>query len=142
MIWKRKFTINNLNNREPNCLNTNLGIKFSDFGDDFIKATMPVDHRTIQPYGILHGGASASLAETIGSVASLLCIPENLNRVPVGIEINASHLKSVSQGMVTATARPVRIGRNLHVWNIEIRNEDEDLICISRLTTMIIDKQS
>lgn len=141
MIWKREFTIKKLNsNRKPN-LTTNLGIEYSDFGDDFLSATMPVDERTIQPYGILHGGASASLAETVGSVASILCIPADKNLIPVGVELNANHLKSVTKGLVTAKAKPIKIGNRLHVWNIEITNDKNELICVSRLTTMIIEKR-
>lgn len=140
-IWQRKFTIIKLNQaRIPN-LTTLLGIQYLDYGDDYLSATMPVDERTVQPYGILHGGASVALAETLGSVASSLCIPEDQNKVPVGVEINANHLKSVSNGIVTGKAFPVRLGKKLHVWNIEIRNENLELVCVSRLTTMIIDKK-
>lgn len=141
MIWKREFTIKNLNNaRIPN-LTTHLGINYLDYGDDFLRATMPVDERTIQPYGILHGGASASLAETLGSVASMLCIPADKNLIPVGVELNVNHLKSVTSGLVTAKAKPIKIGRRLHVWNIEITNVNDELIAVSRLTTMIIEKK-
>lgn len=142
MIWKREITIEKLNNRWCESLNSLLDIKFIEFGPDYIVASMPVDERTIQPYGMLHGGASVVLAETIGSVASLYCIPQDENKIPVGIEINASHVKSVMKGdVVIATARPFRLGKSLHIWNIEIKNTNGEIICVSRLTTMIINKR-
>ena len=141
MIWKRKIDIESLNTSREKSLVEHLGIEYTQFGDDFLEATMPVDHRTKQPYGILHGGASVALAETLGSVASSLCIPADENTIPVGIEINANHLKSVSRGKVIGKATPVRIGRSLHVWNIEIRNDKDELTCVSRLTCMIIEKK-
>jgi uncharacterized protein (TIGR00369 family) len=141
MIWKRTFSITDLNKNRTQSHVNHLGIEFDNFGDDWLSAKMPVDHRTIQPYGILHGGASVSLAETVGSVASLLCLPDNSNRIPVGLEINANHLKIVTKGNVTAIATPISIGNMVHVWNIEIQNEKKQLICIARLTIMIIDKK-
>ncbi|MDZ4709481.1 MAG: hotdog fold thioesterase [Saprospiraceae bacterium] len=138
-IFKFRPTLEQLNDRFENTLGEVLGIQIIALGEDSITATMPVDRRTHQPLGLLHGGASAALAETLGSIASLLCIDQP-NTYPVGIEINANHLTSVSSGFVTATARPFKIGRTLHVWNIEIRNEKEELICISRLTVMLITK--
>lgn len=142
MIWKREFTINSINSRKGDNLNKLLDIKFVEKGEDYLIAEMPVDERTIQPAGILHGGASAVLAETVGSVASMFCIPEDENKIPVGIEINANHLRSVLKGgKVIAKGTAVKIGRNLHVWNIEIKDASENLICVSRLTTMIIDKR-
>ena len=117
-----------------------LGIEFLEIGDDFISARMPVDHRTHQPMGILHGGASVALAETLGSVASTLLI--DLNRYNcVGIEINANHLKTVRNGYVTGKATPIHIGKKTHIWEIKINNESNDLVCISRLTAMIIERK-
>lgn len=141
MIWKTKFTINDLNGSDSESLLTNLGIEFTEFGDQHLSASMPVDKRTIQPYGILHGGASATLAETVGSVASRLCLDPDKNLVPVGIELNISHLKSVTKGKVTAIANPIRLGKSLHVWNIDIKNEEGKAISSARLTTMIIKKR-
>ena len=117
-----------------------LGIEFLEIGDDFISARMPVDHRTHQPMGILHGGASVALAETLGSVASTLLI--DLSRYNcVGIEINANHLKTARNGYVTGKATPIHIGKKTHIWEIKINNESNDLVCISRLTAMIIERK-
>jgi len=122
-----------------NTMSDHLGIEFTGVGEDFIRAKMPVDHRTRQPFGILHGGASAALAETLGSVASSLHI--DLNKAyPVGLEINANHIRSVSEGYVYGTARPLHLGRRTHVWDIQIVNEDKKLVCVSRLTVMIVAK--
>jgi 1,4-dihydroxy-2-naphthoyl-CoA hydrolase len=137
-IWKTEFTLEGLNQSGANTLGEHIGIEFIDAGDDFLTARMPVDQRTVQPFGILHGGASVSLAETLGSVASVLCIDITKNRA-VGLEINANHLKAVPSGsFVTGTVKPVRIGKSIHVWNIEIRNPKGELSCISRLTVAII----
>lgn len=140
MIWKQQFTIEGLNALSVNTLNENLGIEFIEIADDYLTAKMPVDNRTIQPLGLLHGGASVSLAETIGSVASALCLDDLERKSTVGLEINASHLKGVRSGYVFGKATPVRIGRNIHVWNIEIRDEEENLVCVSRLTLAIVDR--
>ena len=114
-----------------------LGIEFTDIGDDHLSARMPVDHRTHQPFGILHGGASAALAETLGSVAANLSIDQNHDYC-VGLEINANHVKSVKDGWVTGTARPIHIGARTHIWEIRINNSDDQLVCISRLTMAVI----
>ena len=117
-----------------------LGIEFLEASKEYIKASMPVDHRTVQPFRLLHGGASVTLAETLGSIAGQLHAGEN--KMVVGIEINANHLKSVIEGQtVFGVTKPVRIGRNIQVWNIEITNEDDQLICISRLTLAVVDKK-
>ena len=116
-----------------------LDIRFTEVGADFIKATMPVDHRTHQPYGLLHGGASCVLAETLGSIASAKVIdPEKF--ICVGIEINANHIRSVRTGLVTGITTPIHIGASTHVWDIKIFDEREKLICISRLTIAILKK--
>jgi len=139
VIWKQKATLEGLNTMNHNTLGSALDIQFTEIGNDYIVATMPVGAKTVQPFRILHGGASVALAETLGSVASTLCI-ENLNAFTgVGLEINANHLKSVREGAtVTGTCRPVRVGRQVHVWQIEIRDEKSDLICVSRLTVAIV----
>lgn len=141
MIWKNPITIQGLNAITQDTLVSHLGIEFIDFGDDFLKAKMPVDKRTIQPMGLLHGGASVSMAETMGSLASVCCIDFTTHDA-VGIEINANHLSSVTSGCVTGTVTPIRIGRTIHVWNIDIRDENGKAICISRLTIAIIAKRS
>ena len=130
-----KATLDELNALNPNTLAESLGIKFTEIGENFIRAKMPVDHRTVQPYGILHGGASVALAETLGSVAAQITV--GFDRPCVGVEINANHLKSVTTGFVHGTAKPIRLGKNVHVWNIEILDDQENLICVSRLTVLI-----
>jgi 1,4-dihydroxy-2-naphthoyl-CoA hydrolase len=115
-----------------------LGIEFVEITAEFIKAKMPVDHRTKQPFGLLHGGASVVLAETIGSIAALLAVPDINHYKGVGVEINANHLKSARGGYVVGTCIPLRIGKTLHVYDIKIHDEAEQLICASRLTVAIL----
>ena len=142
MIWKQPVNLEFLNQMSLNTLNQALGIIFTGFGDDYLTAIMPVNHNTVQPFRILHGGASVCLAETLGSVASMLCI-EDLNKsISVGLEINANHLRGVKEGeTVTGTCTPIRIGRSVHVWQIEIKDQAGQLSCISRLTVSIIEKR-
>jgi len=116
-----------------------LDIRFTVIGDDYLKATMPVNTTTKQPYGLLHGGASAALAETIGSVASSLCINPD-KQICVGIEINCNHIRGKKDGIVTATATPLHIGASTHVWDIKITDERDKLVCVSRLTVAILKK--
>jgi len=139
MIWKMKPSLDILNQSSKNTMVEYLDIVFSNIGDDFLEATMPVSHKTVQPFRILHGGASVALAETLGSVASNIIVsPENLQIV--GLEINANHLKSAKEGQtVTGKVSPIRIGRKIHVWQIEIRDEQEKLCCISRLTVAVLE---
>lgn len=129
MIWQKNFDIAALQARCKGTLCDNLGRIFTEVGDDYITATMPVDQRTKQPAGLLHGGASVALAESLGSIASLMCIKSD-DKMPVGIEINANHLKSVQSGIVTGRVTPIRRGKNIHVWNIDIVNEQGDLVCV------------
>jgi len=120
-----------------NTMVEHLGIVFTDIREDSLTATMPVDHRTLQPYGLLHGGASVALAETLGSVAAHLSV-DSSRYLTVGLEINANHIKSARSGIVTGTARPIHIGRSTHVWSIDIVNEAGQLVCTtgnSRLAT-------
>lgn len=117
-------------------LGNHLGMEFTAVGPDFLEATLPVDKRTRQPYGLLHGGASAALAETLGSVASALVV-DHSKYLTLGIEINANHLRSVRSGKVTGRCTPIHLGNTLHVWNISIMDERQRLICVSRLTVMI-----
>ncbi len=142
MIWKQKeVTVEGLNSFATNNMPSYLEIKFIEVGDDYLLARMPVNDKTKQPMGLLHGGASAALAETVGSVASILCIEDLMTHTAVGVEINANHLNSVKEGFVYAKVSPIKVGRNIHVWEINIRNEENKLICRSRLTTAIIQKK-
>jgi uncharacterized protein (TIGR00369 family) len=112
----------------------NLGIEFTEQGEDFLRGTMPVDHRTLQPYGLLHGGASVLLAETLGSMAANMCVDDPATGQAVGIEINANHLRAVTEGVVTGTARALHVGRGTQVWEIRIEDEQGRAVCVSRLT--------
>jgi len=136
MIWNIKPDLELANNICNNTLASHLGIEITEIGDDYIKAKMPVDHRTKQPMGLLHGGASVALSETIGSIAATLIIEDMSKETIVGVEINANHLKSVFSGFVHSITKPIRIGRTIQVWNTEIYNEKDELICVSKLTTM------
>lgn len=138
MIWAKKFTVEELKARNKNSCSEYLGVEFTEIGDDFLKAKMPVDEKTTQPFGILHGGASCVLAETIGSIASSLCVKNAFVDRAMGIEINANHLRPATAGFVHALCKPIKLGRKLHVWNIEISDDKRKLVCISRLTVMIV----
>jgi 1,4-dihydroxy-2-naphthoyl-CoA hydrolase len=116
-----------------------MDISFTEIGDNYLKAQMPVNDNSRQPYGLLHGGASAALAETIGSVAASLCIDKE-RYICVGLEINCNHIRGKKEGVVTATAMPLHIGASAHVWDIKIHDEREKLICVSRLTVAILKK--
>ena len=140
-IWfKKDITIPEFEHWRQNTMVEYLQIKITEFGDNFIKASMPVDHRTHQPYGLLHGGASATLAETLGSMASALVI-DRKKFICVGIEINANHIRSVRNGFVIGTVTPIHIGSTTHVWDIRIHDENNKLICVSRLTVAILKKK-
>ena len=122
-----------------NTMATNIGLELTDIGDQYVCGKIPVDNRTIQPYGLLHGGASVALAETLGSIAGNLQVDQKKEMV-VGISINANHLKSVKDGWVYGKAVPIKIGSSIHVWSIQITNESNEMICISRLTLAVIAK--
>lgn len=117
-----------------------LGIIYTALGEDYLEAKMPVDHRTHQPLGLLHGGASVALAETLGSMAAMCCLDASV-QYPVGVEINANHIKSVRDGEVVGVARPIHIGKKTHVWEIRISTEKNELVCISRITIAILDRK-
>lgn len=139
-IWKSYgATLADLNSLGKGTMAEVLDIRFTEIGDNYLKASMPVDNRTRQPYGLLHGGASAALAETIGSVASSLCI-DTEKQICVGIEINCNHIRGKKDGLVTATAEALHIGNTTHVWDIKIRDEREKLVCAGRLTVAILKK--
>jgi 1,4-dihydroxy-2-naphthoyl-CoA hydrolase len=139
-MFDKKIQIDHLQQFSKNTMVEHLGIEFTDLGDNHISARMPVDHRTHQPMGLLHGGASVALAETLGSVASALLVDMQAYNC-VGIEINANHIKSVRSGFVYGKATPIHIGRKTHVWDIRITNEEKALVCVSRLTVAIVNKK-
>jgi 1,4-dihydroxy-2-naphthoyl-CoA hydrolase len=131
-------TVEDANASQEGLLAPHLGIRFTEWGEDFLRATMPVEPHTRQPMGYLHGGASLVLAETVGSVAANFVVDRSKNRC-MGQEINANHLRPVAEGLVTGTARPFHIGSRSQVWSIEIRDSQARLVCISRLTMAVID---
>jgi 1,4-dihydroxy-2-naphthoyl-CoA hydrolase len=135
-IWKQPVSVQILTDIHVDTAVARLGIEFLEVGDDFIRARVPVDTRTRQPYGILHGGVSVVLAETLGSCGAAYAAPEGHRSV--GLDINANHLRSASSGWVTGTARPVHIGRTTQVWQIELCNEQGQLTCVSRLTMAVL----
>ena len=137
---EKREKLKRINDNIQNTMTSTIGIEITDIGDDFICGKMPVDERTTQPFGLLHGGASAALAETLGSIGGGIKVYSN-NETVVGIEINANHLKSARDGWVYGKATPIRLGKKIQVWNIEITNEDEDLVCVSRLTLAVISKK-
>ncbi|MCK6618392.1 MAG: hotdog fold thioesterase [Cyclobacteriaceae bacterium] len=138
-LFQPGITRESLNHLSANTLAEHLGIEFVEIGTDFLTARMPVDKRTHQPYGLLHGGASVALAETLGSVAAHCCIDIS-KQYCVGLEINANHIKSVRTGYVTGTAKPIHVGRRTQVWEIRIVNDRQELVCISRITMAVLDK--
>jgi len=139
-IWFNKsLKLSDLGAIEPGTMAEFLGMEWTELGDDYIKIKMPVDQRTKQPYGLLHGGASCALAETIGSVASQLILDPN-KFICVGLEINANHIRSARNGYVTGIAKPLHLGGTTHVWDIKIYDDANQLICISRLTLAILKK--
>ena len=133
-------TLQKINEFQKNTITDVLGIEITDIGSDYICGKMPVDERTIQPFGLLHGGASAVLAESLGSIAGGMQVNRETQNV-VGVEINCNHLRSARGGWVFGKATPIKIGRKIHVWNIEIKNDDGKLVAVSRLTLAVIDKK-
>ena len=138
-IWITPFTLEELALRGKKTLAEHVGIEFIEVGDDFLKARMPVDHRTLQPIGIMHGGASCVLAETVGSVAANYCVDLKA-RYCVGLEINTNHIRQAKAGWVIGTAKPIHIGKRTHVWSIEIHHESGYLVSINRLTMMVLER--
>jgi uncharacterized protein (TIGR00369 family) len=134
--FRRRKTVDEMNAWGAGTAVSHLGIQVVEFGEDFIRATMPVDARTKQPFGLLHGGASVLLAETLGSMAANLCLDDQ-SKQAVGVEINANHVRAVTEGHVTGTARPLHVGRALQVWEIRIEDDGGKLVCVSRLTLMV-----
>jgi len=141
MIWfDKELSVEKLKPLGPNTMAAHIGIEWIEVGQNFIKAKMPVDHRTNQPYGLLHGGASCVLAETLGSVASAMVI-DHSKFYCVGIEINANHVRGVKAGHVTGVVLPLHLGNTTHVWDIKIYDEKEKLVCVSRLTVAILTRK-
>lgn len=140
MVFLSSPTLEQLNKSSQSTMINHLGIEFTAIGEDFLEATMPVDHRTIQPMGLLHGGANVVLAETLGSMAASLTIDLS-KQACVGLEINANHTRAVKEGKVRGIAKPVHIGKSTQIWEIKIYNESEKLCCISRITMAILDKK-
>ncbi len=138
-MFNKDITIEQVKNLDQNTIANLIGIEYLEIGDDYITARMPVDGRTHQPFGILHGGASVVLAETVGSMASFMCLPDPMKQRSVGLDINANHIRAVKSGWVYGKATPIHIGRTTHVWEIKITTEDGKLVCISRLTMAIVD---
>ena len=136
-IWKSPRSVAQLNAGRGGTMIEHLGIEFIEIGDDFIRATMPVDGRTRQPYGLLHGGASVALAETLGSMGAALCV-DTKEYDCVGQEINANHVRRTRSGVVTGTARPLHVGGRSQVWTIDIVNQANQLVCTSRLTVAVL----
>lgn len=139
MIWPREYQVEDLNNRPKGHIGEVLGIEFMEIGDDFLSARMPVNEKTHQPYGILHGGASVVLAETLGSVASNLIVNSD-KYIAVGLEVNANHLRPVKSGFVTGICKPIHIGGKTHVWDIRLYDDRGKMNCVSRLTVAIVHK--
>lgn len=136
-IWKRQATVEALNASNPGTLNEALGIRFTEIGADYLRGTLPVDPRTRQPYGLLHGGASVALAESLGSVAGWLSLPADGGRT-MGLEINANHVRAITDGVVTGTARPLHLGRSTQVWEVRIEDAQGRLTCVSRITLVVV----
>ena len=138
-IWFMPITLDDINLRSANTAASHLNIKFTEVGTDCLVATMPIGRKSVQPLGLLHGGISVALAETVASSAANYCVDQQ-EFYCVGLDINANHIKSVNKGMVAATARPLHLGRKTHVWEIKIKDDSDSLVCISRLTVAVISR--
>jgi 1,4-dihydroxy-2-naphthoyl-CoA hydrolase len=136
-IWQQETDLARINAWSTNTLMEVLGIRITGIGEDWLRGTMPVDHRTHQPYGLLHGGASVALAETLGSSAAMLTLDPARFRA-VGLEINANHVRGVREGTVTGTAKALHLGRSTQVWEIRIEDEQQRLVCVSRITMAVV----
>jgi 1,4-dihydroxy-2-naphthoyl-CoA hydrolase len=140
-IWFQTISLEELQRWAKDSMLEHLAIVFTEIGSDFLKATMPVDLRTMQPMGILHGGASCALAETLGSAAANGCVDLE-KKMCVGLEINVNHIRTVRSGLITGTATPLHLGKSTQVWEIKMENEEKQLIAVSRLTVAILDKKN
>ncbi len=137
-MFKDNIDLEVFKEMSKNTIGEHIGIEFLEKGSDYLTARMPVDHRTKQPFGLLHGGASVVLAETLGSIASVLCLDDPQTQKAVGLEINANHLRAVTEGWVYGKVTAIHIGRRTHIWDIKISNEEGKLVCVSRLTVAIV----
>jgi 1,4-dihydroxy-2-naphthoyl-CoA hydrolase len=140
MIWHRNYTLEEVQRRGNGTMVEHVGISIVEIGDDFLKGAMPVDHRTIQPMGILHGGASVVLAETLGSIAANLVVNDQ-KKYCVGLDINANHIRAAKSGIVTGIAKALHIGTSTQVWSIEITDDAGRMICISRITMAVLERK-
>ncbi len=140
-IWKQSIDLDRINTWNKNTLVEYLGMQVTEIGEDHVRGTMPVDARTKQPFGLLHGGASVALAESLGSLAANLVLDVD-KEMAVGLDINANHVRAVTSGIVTGTARALHLGRSTQVWEIRIEDEDANLVCISRLTMAVVPRRS
>ncbi|MDX2164864.1 MAG: hotdog fold thioesterase [Gammaproteobacteria bacterium] len=140
MIWKQKADLATVNDRGKNTMLSLLDIQFTEVGDNYLIATMPVDHRVHQPIGIMHGGASCVLAETVGSTAANFAVDQTKNYC-VGLSINTNHIRSVKSGLLHAKATPYHLGRSTHVWNIDIIDENKKLISTTTLTMAVLERR-
>ena len=136
-IWFKEYTLEELRDLNQNTLTSYIGIQLTEIGADFLKGTMPVDHRTVQPMGIVHGGASVALAETLGSIAANMVV-NTAEKVCVGLEINANHVRSASSGTITGIAQPLHLGSTTQVWSIQMSNDNGQLTCTSRITMAVL----
>lgn len=139
-IWFKPYSLAEVTSMRKGTMVEHIGIEFTELGDNFLRGTMPVDHRTVQPMNILHGGASIALAETLGSIAANLVV-DPATHYCVGLEINGNHVRSARSGRVTGTATPLHLGSSTQVWSIEIRDEEDRLVCISRYTMAVLQKK-
>ena len=140
-IWKQSVDPDRINGWNRNTLVEHLGMRVTEIGEDFVRGTMPVDRRTIQPFGLLHGGASVALAESLGSLGANLVLEAD-KEMAVGLDINANHVRAATSGIVVGTARPLHLGRSTQVWEIRIEDEGQNLVCISRLTMAVVPRRS
>jgi len=138
MIWQASLTLAELNQRSRSTLSEHLGIEFTEIGENYLSATMPVDHRTIQPMGALHGGASCALAETVASAAANFCVDSKI-KVCVGLDLNINHIRAVRSGKITAIASPLHLGKTTQVWEIKIYNEEKKITSAARLTMAVLE---
>ena len=136
-IWKMPINHDLLTVRSKNTFAEYIGIQFTEIGDDYLKATLPVDHRTKQPLGLLNGGVSAAAAETVSSTAANYCVDQSIAYC-VGLDINANHIRPADAGLVTVIAKPIHLGNKTQVWEIKIENEKQKLICIARMTMAVV----
>jgi 1,4-dihydroxy-2-naphthoyl-CoA hydrolase len=140
-IWKQTADLERINAWNAGSMVEHLGMRITEIGEDFVRGTMPVDARTRQPFGLLHGGASVALAESLGSLAGTMCL-DATKEMAVGLDINANHVRAVTDGVVTGTAQPLHLGRSTQVWEIRIEDENGKLVCISRLTLAVVPRQA